>query len=247
MKLETCIYSGYKIHPGHGKRVVRPDGKQFLLRETKLRTSDVNSGSRLLKQQKMPIKLLELLSRLLIRRRKLLLRSRKSLSLLKLLLLVWVENVKIICKLFVITNKSFGGGIGGDFFVEEKLAAIINNVRYVKFRQYFFIYSNDANLADIRCLFCRDVEIVVDWIYDQLQINHLMLDVFTSEKVWGTKLLVRSAYVLGRACSFIARRDGTSYQSRVYFVKRIADILLNLLNAMQYALYLGLDAPRFID
>lgn len=27
MKLETCFYSGYKIHPGHGKRVVRADGK----------------------------------------------------------------------------------------------------------------------------------------------------------------------------------------------------------------------------
>lgn len=27
MKTETCIYSGYKIHPGHGKRLVRSDGK----------------------------------------------------------------------------------------------------------------------------------------------------------------------------------------------------------------------------
>ncbi|CAK5078244.1 unnamed protein product [Meloidogyne enterolobii] len=27
MKLETCAYSGYKIHPGHGKRVIRSDGK----------------------------------------------------------------------------------------------------------------------------------------------------------------------------------------------------------------------------
>uniref|UniRef100_A0AC34QXC4 TRASH domain-containing protein n=1 Tax=Panagrolaimus sp. JU765 TaxID=591449 RepID=A0AC34QXC4_9BILA len=27
MKLETCVYSGYKIHPGHGKRIVRIDGK----------------------------------------------------------------------------------------------------------------------------------------------------------------------------------------------------------------------------
>ncbi|KAE9552416.1 hypothetical protein FO519_004357 [Halicephalobus sp. NKZ332] len=27
MKLETCVYSGYKIHPGHGKRIVRTDGK----------------------------------------------------------------------------------------------------------------------------------------------------------------------------------------------------------------------------
>lgn len=31
MKLETCIYSGYKIHPGHGKRVVKADGKVYLL------------------------------------------------------------------------------------------------------------------------------------------------------------------------------------------------------------------------
>uniref|UniRef100_A0A1I7VD31 Large ribosomal subunit protein eL24 n=1 Tax=Loa loa TaxID=7209 RepID=A0A1I7VD31_LOALO len=27
MKLETCAYSGYKIYPGHGKRMVRADGK----------------------------------------------------------------------------------------------------------------------------------------------------------------------------------------------------------------------------
>jgi large subunit ribosomal protein L24e len=27
MKIETCVYSGYKIHPGHGKRIVRADGK----------------------------------------------------------------------------------------------------------------------------------------------------------------------------------------------------------------------------
>uniref|UniRef100_A0A0N5A7X9 Large ribosomal subunit protein eL24 n=1 Tax=Syphacia muris TaxID=451379 RepID=A0A0N5A7X9_9BILA len=27
MKTETCCYSGYKIHPGHGKRLVRADGK----------------------------------------------------------------------------------------------------------------------------------------------------------------------------------------------------------------------------
>lgn len=31
MKLETCIYSGYKIHPGHGKRMVRADGKVISL------------------------------------------------------------------------------------------------------------------------------------------------------------------------------------------------------------------------
>ncbi|MCP9260515.1 60S ribosomal protein L24 [Dirofilaria immitis] len=28
MKLETCVYSGYKIYPGHGKRMVRADGKR---------------------------------------------------------------------------------------------------------------------------------------------------------------------------------------------------------------------------
>ena len=45
MKLETCAYSGYKIYPGHGKRVVRPDGKvQIFLnnrcvRATKLKRS----------------------------------------------------------------------------------------------------------------------------------------------------------------------------------------------------------------
>ncbi|WKX92447.1 hypothetical protein Q1695_010460 [Nippostrongylus brasiliensis] len=45
MKLETCVYSGYKIYPGHGKRVVRPDGKvQIFLsaktfRSTKLKRS----------------------------------------------------------------------------------------------------------------------------------------------------------------------------------------------------------------
>lgn len=31
MKLETCVYSGYKIHPGHGKRVVKTDGKVYFL------------------------------------------------------------------------------------------------------------------------------------------------------------------------------------------------------------------------
>ncbi|KAI6241396.1 hypothetical protein M3Y99_00367400 [Aphelenchoides fujianensis] len=28
MKVETCVYSGYKIYPGHGKRQVRADGKE---------------------------------------------------------------------------------------------------------------------------------------------------------------------------------------------------------------------------
>ena len=27
MKTETCVFSGYKIYPGHGKRYVRADGK----------------------------------------------------------------------------------------------------------------------------------------------------------------------------------------------------------------------------
>ncbi|VDD88031.1 unnamed protein product [Enterobius vermicularis] len=27
MKIETCCFSGYKIHPGHGKRLVKADGK----------------------------------------------------------------------------------------------------------------------------------------------------------------------------------------------------------------------------
>merc|ERR1712168_546932 len=29
MKLELCNYSGYKIYPGHGKRMIRTDGKLF--------------------------------------------------------------------------------------------------------------------------------------------------------------------------------------------------------------------------
>ena len=35
MKLETCLYSGYKIHPGHGKRAVRADGKVNIFLSTK--------------------------------------------------------------------------------------------------------------------------------------------------------------------------------------------------------------------
>jgi large subunit ribosomal protein L24e len=30
MKTEICSYSGYKIHPGHGKRFIRADSKQFI-------------------------------------------------------------------------------------------------------------------------------------------------------------------------------------------------------------------------
>eukprot|EP00041_Stephanoeca_diplocostata_P041899 m.9393 g.9393 ORF g.9393 m.9393 type:complete len:150 (-) comp6903_c0_seq1:280-729(-) len=29
MKLEMCVFSGYKIHPGHGKLYTRIDGKSF--------------------------------------------------------------------------------------------------------------------------------------------------------------------------------------------------------------------------
>merc|ERR1712062_348273 len=29
MKLELCNFSGYKIYPGHGKRMIRVDGKLF--------------------------------------------------------------------------------------------------------------------------------------------------------------------------------------------------------------------------
>merc|ERR1712100_333618 len=29
MKLELCNFSGYKIYPGHGKRMIRTDGKLF--------------------------------------------------------------------------------------------------------------------------------------------------------------------------------------------------------------------------
>nr|CAH8864348.1 unnamed protein product [Trichobilharzia regenti] len=29
MKLEVCSYSGFKVYPGHGKRVIRTDGRSF--------------------------------------------------------------------------------------------------------------------------------------------------------------------------------------------------------------------------
>nr|CAX77982.1 Ribosomal protein L24 [Schistosoma japonicum] len=29
MKLEVCSYSGFKVYPGHGKRVIRVDGRSF--------------------------------------------------------------------------------------------------------------------------------------------------------------------------------------------------------------------------
>jgi len=35
MKTETCYYSGLKIYPGHGKRVVRTDGRMHIFLNTK--------------------------------------------------------------------------------------------------------------------------------------------------------------------------------------------------------------------
>ncbi|RXG51238.1 60S ribosomal protein L24 [Armadillidium vulgare] len=37
MKLQLCHYSGYKIHPGHGKTMVRIDGKTFIFSQWKMR------------------------------------------------------------------------------------------------------------------------------------------------------------------------------------------------------------------
>ncbi|VDK42456.1 unnamed protein product [Anisakis simplex] len=39
MKTETCLYSGYKIHPGHGKRMVRADGKVHIFLSKKCQRS----------------------------------------------------------------------------------------------------------------------------------------------------------------------------------------------------------------
>lgn len=39
MKTETCVYSGYKIFPGHGKRVVRVDGRQHTFLNAKCERS----------------------------------------------------------------------------------------------------------------------------------------------------------------------------------------------------------------
>ncbi|CAD6190854.1 unnamed protein product [Caenorhabditis auriculariae] len=47
MKIETCVYSGYKIHPGHGKRVVRPDGKvQIFLNNKAVRGAKLRRNPR---------------------------------------------------------------------------------------------------------------------------------------------------------------------------------------------------------
>ena len=35
MKLELCSFSGYKIHPGHGRRITRVDGKTFFFNSSK--------------------------------------------------------------------------------------------------------------------------------------------------------------------------------------------------------------------
>ncbi|EJW81248.1 ribosomal protein L35 [Wuchereria bancrofti] len=47
MKLETCVYSGYKIYPGHGKRMVRADGKvQIFLNKKCLRSYKLKRNPR---------------------------------------------------------------------------------------------------------------------------------------------------------------------------------------------------------
>ncbi|KAI4459243.1 60s ribosomal protein l24 [Holotrichia oblita] len=35
MKIGLCVYSGYKIHPGHGKTMVKVDGKSFTFLNSK--------------------------------------------------------------------------------------------------------------------------------------------------------------------------------------------------------------------
>merc|ERR1719309_228546 len=39
MKLELCSYSGIKIYPGHGKRMVRTDGRTFIFLSAKCEKS----------------------------------------------------------------------------------------------------------------------------------------------------------------------------------------------------------------
>ncbi|GAB6032550.1 60S ribosomal protein L24 [Chamberlinius hualienensis] len=39
MKLELCSYSGYKIYPGHGKRLIKVDGKTFIFLNSKCERS----------------------------------------------------------------------------------------------------------------------------------------------------------------------------------------------------------------
>ncbi|EGD76323.1 60S ribosomal protein L24 [Salpingoeca rosetta] len=36
MKLELCSFSGYKIHPGHGRTLVKADGKTFFFLGSKV-------------------------------------------------------------------------------------------------------------------------------------------------------------------------------------------------------------------
>ena len=47
MKLEVCNYSGYKIYPGHGKRVVKVDGKVHIYLNSKCqRSADMRRNPR---------------------------------------------------------------------------------------------------------------------------------------------------------------------------------------------------------
>uniref|UniRef100_A0A5K3EJ96 Large ribosomal subunit protein eL24 n=1 Tax=Mesocestoides corti TaxID=53468 RepID=A0A5K3EJ96_MESCO len=38
-RLEVCSYSGYKVYPGHGKRAIRGDGRQFYFLSSKCERS----------------------------------------------------------------------------------------------------------------------------------------------------------------------------------------------------------------
>lgn len=39
MKIDLCAFSGYKIYPGHGKRLVKTDGKVFIFLNSKCEAS----------------------------------------------------------------------------------------------------------------------------------------------------------------------------------------------------------------
>merc|ERR1719192_1869997 len=39
MKLELCAYSGYKVYPGHGRRMVKTDGRTFIFLSAKCEAS----------------------------------------------------------------------------------------------------------------------------------------------------------------------------------------------------------------
>lgn len=39
MKIELCAFSGYKIYPGHGKRLVKADGKVYIFLNSKCESS----------------------------------------------------------------------------------------------------------------------------------------------------------------------------------------------------------------